>query len=103
MLSLPKSILLLLVVTPAFVSAGLFGPSSQVTVLDHAGFKKVMKEQVLKHVFLCIYQLMPLPENRDSRVRRALVWRMFLRVPPNARIYTNRSVNAALQESFTRI
>ena len=50
MFSLPKSILLLLVATHAFVEAGLFGPSSGVTTLDHAGFKKVMNEQVLGHL-----------------------------------------------------
>jgi len=49
MLSLPKSILLL-VAAPAFVSAGFFGPSSGVGMLDHAGFKKVMKEQVISHL-----------------------------------------------------
>ena len=54
MLGLPKSILLLLVSAPALISAGLFSPSSGVEMLDHAGFKKIMKEQVLGHLDLHI-------------------------------------------------
>ena len=42
--------MLLLMATPAFVSAGLFSPSSGVTMLDRTGFQKVMKEQVLNHL-----------------------------------------------------
>ncbi len=46
-------------------------------MLDRAGFQKVMKEQVLGHLEPCIQQLTTLPENRDSRIRRTLVWCMF--------------------------
>lgn len=46
-------------------------------MLDRTGFQKVMKEQVLGHLELHILQLTTLPENRDSRIRRALVWCTF--------------------------
>jgi hypothetical protein len=45
-------------------------------MLDHTGFQKIMKEQVFSHSELHIQQLTTLPENRDSCIRRALVWCM---------------------------
>ena len=77
MFGLPKSILLLLVAAPALVSAGLFGPSSGVEMLDYAGFKKVMKEQVLSHLDFRIQWLTILPENCGGCIRRTLVWCRF--------------------------
>lgn len=88
MFGLPKSISLLLVAAPALVSAGIFSPSSGVEMLDHAGFKKVMKEQVLIHLNFRIQWLMILPENCSGRIRRTLVWCMFSYVSLQMRVFT---------------
>ena len=57
-------------------------------MLDRTGFQKVMKEQVLGRLEPRIQQLTALPENRGSRIRRALVWCTISYVSLYMRVFT---------------